>query len=380
MEYKISKMIANKKKYIFHIIIVIFTLIAIVISIIGSFAIYQYDMAKKNFVDNEFVKTIEISSFNEQGNQVRKLNDNDVKKIEKLLANRKGRVKLIEEHQINFGIQADDDNVVFVKSFSGDFFIENTVEKNCLMTKKKYNSTKLSLNIPVIKAVNGGYTSDTAIKREYNLYNIEENSILNNYIKEDELIASEETFKEILDIMFPKNKYIDIEKIYINVESVENIKDIARILSDNKYNVNHAFEYYDDLDTSVEKLIRLSAVVLLILLIFTVCLLTGLFELMLKNSVGDIAVLKHLGYTKRIIAKIYLYPMVVRSLFSLIVIFISNTILYKLDIINSIYSIIVFQLISSILCVLSLIIMYIRVNYYSNKNILLLIKKYKVEE
>lgn len=380
MEYKISKMIANKKKYIFHIIIVIFTLIAIVISIIGSFAIYQYDMAKKNFVDNEFVKTIEISSFNEQGNQVRKLNDNDVKKIEKLLANRKGRVKLIEEHQINFGIQADDDNVVFVKSFSGDFFIENTVEKNCLMTKKKYNSTKLSLNIPVIKAVNGGYTSDTAIKREYNLYNIEENSILNNYIKEDELIASEETFKEILDIMFPKNKYIDIEKIYINVESVENIKDIARILSDNKYNVNHAFEYYDDLDTSVEKLIRLSAVVLLILLIFTVCLLTGLFELMLKNSVGDIAVLKHLGYTKRIIAKIYLYPMVLRSLFSLIVIFISNTILYKLDIINSIYSIIVFQLISSILCVLSLIIMYIRVNYYSNKNILLLIKKYKVEE
>lgn len=380
MEYKISKMIANKKKYIFHIIIVIFTLIAIVISIIGSFAIYQYDMAKKNFVDNEFVKTIEISSFNEQGNQVRKLNDNDVKKINKLLANRKGRVKLIEEHQINFGIQADDDNVVFVKSFSGDFFIENTVKKNCLMTKKKYNSTKLSLNIPVIKAVNGGYTSDTAIKREYNLYNIEENSILNNYIKEDELIASEETFKEILDIMFPKSKYIDIEKIYINVESVENIKDIARILSDNKYNVNHAFEYYDDLDTSVEKLIRLSAVVLLILLIFTVCLLTGLFELMLKNSVGDIAVLKHLGYTKRIIAKIYLYPMVVRSLFSLIVIFISNTILYKLDIINSIYSIIVFQLISSILCVLSLIIMYIRVNYYSNKNILLLIKKYKVEE
>lgn len=41
MEYKISKMIANKKKYIFHIIIVIFTLIAIVISIIGSFAIYR---------------------------------------------------------------------------------------------------------------------------------------------------------------------------------------------------------------------------------------------------------------------------------------------------------------------------------------------------
>lgn len=52
MEYEISKMIANRKKYIFRIVMAIFILIAITISIIGSFAIYQYDIVKKNFVDN----------------------------------------------------------------------------------------------------------------------------------------------------------------------------------------------------------------------------------------------------------------------------------------------------------------------------------------
>ncbi|HEM4683717.1 TPA: hypothetical protein U1003_000060 [Streptococcus suis] len=380
MEYEISKMIANKKKYIFRIVMAIFILIAITISIIGSFAIYQYDIAKKNFVDNEFAKTIEISSFNEQDNQVRKLNGSDIKKLEKLLVNTNHRYKIIEEHQINFGIQTDNGNVVFVKSFSGDFFVGSTLKAKDLITKKRYKRTKLSLNIPVIKTENGGYTSDTSIKKEYNLYNIDEASILNNYIKEDELIVSEATFKEIFNIMFPENRYIEIEKIYINVESIEDIRDIAKTLSNNNYNVNHAFEYYDDLDTSVEKLISLSVVVLLILLIFTVCFLTGLFELMLKNSVGDIAALKHLGYTKRMIAKIYLYPMVVRSIFSLIIICISNIILYKLDIINSFRSIIIFQFASVILCILALIIMYIRIKYYSSINILLLIKKYKVEE
>lgn len=350
MEYEISKMIANKKKYIFRIVMAIFILIAITISIIGSFAIYQYDIVKKNFVDNEFAKTIEISSFNEQDNKVRKLNSSDIKKLEKLLVNTNHRYKIIEEHQINFGIQTDNGNVVFVKSFSDDFFVGSTLKAKDLITKKRYKRTKLSLNIPVIKTENGGYTSDTSIKKEYNLYNIDEASILNNYIKEDELIVSEATFKEIFNIMFPENRYIEIEKIYINVESIEDIRDIAKILSNNNYNVNHAFEYYDDLDTSVGKLISLSVVVLLILLIFTVCFLTGLFELMLKNSVGDIAALKHLGYTKRMIAKIYLYPMVVRSIFSLIIICISNIILYKLDIINSFRSIIIFQFASVILC------------------------------
>lgn len=380
MEYKISKMIANKKKYIFRIVMAIFILITITISIIGTFTIYQYDMAKKNFVDNKFAKTIEISSFNEQDNQVRKLNSSDTKKLGKILVNTKHKCKIIEEHQINFGIHTNNGNVVFVKSFSSNFFVDNIVKVNNLITKKRYDKTKLSLNIPVIKVENGGYTSDALIKKEYNLYNIEETSILNNYIKDDELIVSEETFKEILNIMFPEDRYIDIEKIYINVEAIENVRSIAKVVSDNNYNVNHAFEYYDDLDTGVKKIIGLSVVVLLILLIFTVCFLVGLFELMLKNSVGDIATLKHLGYTKRMITKIYLYPMIVRSIFSLIIICISDTILYKSGIIHSFHNVIFFQLVGSILWAIALMLMHIRIKHYSSINILSLIKKYKVEE
>lgn len=380
MEYKISRMIANKKKYIFHIIMVVFVLIAITISIIGSFAIYQYNTVKKNFVDNRFAKTIEISSYSDKSNEVRKLNTDDIKKIENILMNTGKKYKLITEHQINFGIQVDNDIVIFIKSFSDDFFIDNVIKQNTLITKKDFSNKKLYLNIPVISVDEGGYKSDISIKKEYDLYKLKESSILNNYIKEDEVIVSEEVFEEIVKIMFPQHEYMDIEKIYVNVDSIKDIKSIAVLLYSNNYNINHAFEYYDDLDTSVGKVINLSVTVLLILLIFTICLLTGLFELMLKNSAGDIAVLKHLGYTRKSIKRIYLYPMLLRSLASLIIICISNIVLYRLNVINSIYNIIVFQGISIMLCIIALIIMSVRVDYYSSKDVLSLIRSYKVEE
>ena len=373
-------MIANKKKYIFHIIMAIFILISVTISIVASFALYQYDTAKQNFVDNQFAKTIEISSYNEAGNQVRKLNDNDIDKLEELLDSSYESYEITAEHLIPFGVQTASGDVVFVKSFSGDFFLNDLVTDNHLMTKKKDNNSTLTLSLPVIKTENGGYSSDQSINREYDLDPIEESSLLSNYIKEDELIASEATFKEILDTMFPEEEYVDIEKLYITVNSVEDVRNVAARLSSNDYNVSHAFEYYDDLETSISRLITLSVLVLAILLIFTICFLTGLFELMLKNSVGDIAILKHLGYSKRRIGKIYLYPMVVRSIIAFVIIGIINTILYLFDIINTFQSLIIFQLVISLVCVIALGIMFMRIRNYASKNILSLVKIYKVEE
>lgn len=380
MEYKISKMISNKKKYVFRIIMVIFIMISVTISIIASFALYQYDTAKQNFVDNQFAKTIEISSYNEPGNQVRKLTDSDLGRLEELLAPTNKGYDVISEHLIHFGVQTGMGDVVFVKSFSDNFFLNDLVKDRHIMTKIKDNHPTWSLNLPVIEAENGGYKSDQTINKEYDLDYIEDSSVLSHYLKEDELIVSEATFKEILNIMFPEEKYVDIEKMYINVESVEDIRGVATTLSSNGYNVSHAFEYYDDLETSIGRIITLSVIVLSVLLIFTICLLTGLFELMLKNSVGDIAVLKHLGYSKSRIGKIYLSPMLVRSIISLVVIGIINTILYLADIINSLQSLILFQLIISLVCVITLGMMYMRIRYYSNQKTLLLIKIHKVEE
>lgn len=142
----------------------------------------------------------------------------------------------------------------------------------------------------------------------------------------------------------------------------------------------HAFEYYNDLDSNVENVVRLSLIIMILLLVFTLSLLIGLFELMLKNSVGDIAVLKHLGYKQKSIKKIYIYPMILNITFAIIAIFLSDVVLYKLNIISSINSIFVFIVITIFFGIITLILMALRVDFYSKKDILTLVKVYKVEE
>lgn len=380
MEYKISKMIANKKKYIFHIIMAFFVLIAITISIIGAFITYQYKTTKINFSDNQYAKSIEISSFNIEKNNVRKLNRSDIEDIGNILSASSIKHKVIAELQINFGIPTVDGDVFFVKTFTNNIFLKDISCKDCLITKKDYNNNKLMLNIPIITYQEGGYKSDKIVSKSFNLQKLDENSVLNRYFKPDELIVSEETFNNITGIMFPDENYLDVEKIYVNVDLVEDVKPIAKILSDSNYNTNHAFDYYSNLDTSIGKIMSFSMIVLIVLLVFTICILTGIFELMLKNSVGDIAILRHLGFEKKSILKIYLYPMLIRYFLSIVMLLICNIILFKVDIIKSVYGILISEIICIAVCLITLVLMGRRIMYYSEKGVLSLIKHYKVEE
>lgn len=341
MEYSVSKIVAQKKRYIFRIIIAVFVLIAITMSIVGSFSLYQYNFTKENFVDNQVAKMIEISSYNNHSNEVRKLNNNDVSKINRLLTNMNLKNELIIEYQINFGILTDTGRSVFIKSFSNNFLTENMFKHEALITKSDFNSEKLVLNIPVIEVKNNGYVSNTSVKKCYNLIKLDDSSRLNRYVKSDEVIAPEEEFYKIIKIMFPKRENFDIEKIYVEIEEIDKIKKVANFLTSKNYNVHHAFEYCNDLDSNVENVVRLSLIIMILLLVFTLSLLIGLFELMLKNSVGDIAVLKHLGYKQKSIKK-NIYPMILNITFAIIVI----TIFFG---------------------IITLILMALRVDFYSKK-------------
>lgn len=187
-------------------------------------------------------------------------------------------------------------------------------------------------------------------------------------------------FRDLTSIMFPNYNYTDVEKIYVYVESVKDVKLVASFLSDNNYNINHAFEYYSDLDTGIGNILKFSVFILALLLIFTICFLTGIFEIMLKNSVGDIAVLRHLGFESKSVVKIYLYPMIIRCLWAVLVIVLCDFVLYNIGLIKSIHDIFVSGCISIMLCAVSITAMGSRVKYYSRKSVLALIKQYKVEE
>ena len=380
-EYKISRIIAKKKKYLFLILMAVFILITVMITIVGSFSLYQYDMAKKNFSDNQFAKTIEITSYSPKSNETRKLNSEDVDCVKQILKQTDVNCKVVIEYLIHFGIPTDVGDIVFVKSFSDDFFAEETLNnRNTLITKNPAFQDKVVLSIPVIKNEDGGYSSDTSVLKEYECLKIDDNSVLNGYIKEDELIASETVFKDIIGTMFAGKGYPDVENIYVNVDSINDVKNIANVLTSEKYDVKHAFEYYDDLDVSISRLIHFSLMVLVLLLIFALLFLVGLFELTLKNSVGDIAILKHLGFRSGSIDKVYLYPMVAKMTGSVLIIFAINTILYLTHVVSSFVHVVLFTAMSGLLGIIALAIMLGRVNYYCKKGVLSLLEKYKVEE
>lgn len=183
MEYKISKMIANKKRYIFHIIMAVFILIALTISIIGSFMIYQYEMTKTNFSDNQYAKSVEVLSYNMESNEVRKLNKNDIENIQEILDQSTISSKIIAEGQINFGIETEYGDVIFIKTFSDNFFIKDIIQNDCLITKKDYDTDNIVLNVPVIQVEYGGFKSDEIEKTEYNIQKLDKNSVLNRYFR-----------------------------------------------------------------------------------------------------------------------------------------------------------------------------------------------------
>jgi len=72
--------------------------------------------------------------------------------------------------------------------------------------------------------------------------------------------------------------------------------------------------------------------------------------------------------------------MILNITFAIIAIFLSDVVLYKLNIISSINSIFVFIVITIFFGIITLILMALRMDFYSKKDILTLVKVYKVEE
>lgn len=380
-EYRVSKVIAKKKKYIFLILIAVFVMIAVATTVIGSFALYQFDTTKKNFVDNTFAKTIEITSYSPKSNESRKLNNMDIDRINDILKKKDKECKVVIEYLIHFGIPTDTGDVFFVKSFSDDFFTEAALDNpGALITKKEGVQEKLTLCVPIINSENGGYVSDTSITQEYDCVKIDNNSQLSSYFMEDELIASMEVFRSITEVMFSEEVYTGVESIYVYVDRIDDIKEVAYALNNEKYDVKHAFEYYDDLDVNVSRLLRFSLIVLILLLFFALFFLVGLFELTLKNSVGDIAILKHIGFSDKAIKRIYLYPMTERLAGSVLVIFAINIFLYRFQVINNFTDVLLFVAISGVLGGIALVVMLSRISFYCRKDVLALLREYKVEE
>jgi len=381
MDYNIIKIVNNKRKKILNILFIIFILLSIILSFVLSYSLGQYKMTKSNFTDNDYAKIVEVSMARSSNNENRSLEKKDIEKIQKIMEDSPYKVDIYPSYAINFGISANDGNVYYLKSFSDNLFKDNSIDiTNSAITKSNSSLKNIRLDIPIVKEKDGNYSSDKLFQKDFKLISIDSNSILSKYFSDNELLISQEDFQKISEKMSKNYKDQDLKKILVKTSDISNVRKVAKLLNDQGYEETDAFMYYKDLDSSIPFTLKLSKLVIVILFIFTLIVLPLIYEISLKSSVGDIAVLKHMGFCQKQIEKIYMDPLIKGIGISYIIVIVINFILYKFGIIKGFTDFLNIIISIGILAVLLIIIIHLRLKEYSKENILNLMKKLKIQE
>ena len=381
MDYNIIKIVNNKRKKILNILFIIFILVSIILSFVLSYSLGQYKMTKSNFTDNDYAKIVEVSMARSSNNENRSLEKKDIEKIQKIMEDSAYKVDIYPSYAINFGISANDGNVYYLKSFSDNLFKDNSIDiTNSAITKSNSSLKNIRLDIPIVKEKDGNYSSDKLFQKDFKLISIDSNSILSKYFSGNELLISQEDFQKISEKMSKNYKDQDLKKILVKTSDISNVRKVAKLLNDQGYEETDAFMYYKDLDSSIPFTLKISKLVIVILFIFTLIVLPLIYEISLKSSVGDIAVLKHMGFCQKQIEKIYMDPLIKGIGISYIIVIVINFILYKFGIIKGFTDFLNIIISIGILAILLIIIIHLRLKEYSKENILNLMKKLKIQE
>lgn len=215
--------------------------------LIVSHASSNESSTKKDIIDEKYNFNVSVGSFSEDDDNFRNLNESDIDNIKKLVESSGIKGEVFVQYRVNFGIPSEKNGVFYINTFS-DNFIDKNITKDRIITKKDNLGDKIILDIPIVNELKeyGGYKSDKSIKKEFKVYKLDENSTLANFFEDKEIILSESEFKSIAKEMFPDIKYHDIEKIYINIPTIDGMKTMANILTDNKYNLANTYDFYDD--------------------------------------------------------------------------------------------------------------------------------------
>lgn len=381
MDYNIIKIVNNKRKKILNILFIIFILVSIILSFVLSYSLGQYKMTKSNFTDNDYAKIVEVSMARSSNNENRSLEKKDIEKIQKIMEDSPYKVDIYPSYAINFGISANDGNVYYLKSFSDNLFKDNSIDiTNSAITKSNSSLKNIRLDIPIVKEKDGNYSSDKLFQKDFKLISIDSNSILSKYFSDNELLISQEDFQKISEKMSKNYKDQDLKKILVKTSDISNVRKVAKLLNDQGYEETDAFMYYKDLDSSIPFTLKISKLVIVILFIFTLIVLPLIYEISLKSSVGDIAVLKHMGFCQKQIEKIYMDPLIKGIGISYIIVIVINFILYKFGIIKGFTDFLNIIISIAILAILLIIIIHLRLKEYSKESILNLMKKLKIQE
>lgn len=124
---KASGIVFSKKKQILFVFLAIYILLLIILNSAVFFVHRNYDFNKKNYVNNEYVKYIEVSSRKDYENLASELTEDDISvfRDEKFF---KGIADISYVYKIRFGIPTNIDQIesIFLTSYSENLSKKNT--------------------------------------------------------------------------------------------------------------------------------------------------------------------------------------------------------------------------------------------------------------
>lgn len=306
---KASGIVFSKKKQILFVFLAIYILLLIILNSAVFFVHRNYDFNKKNYVNNEYVKYIEVSSRKDYENLASELTEDDISvfRDEKFF---KGIADISYVYKIRFGIPTNIDQIesIFLTSYSENLskkILKRDIKEGELFTiKRGIEAGNIELHVPIISDVNGNFVSDKMEKEKFNLVNIQADEKLLELLDPRNEFFLEE--KEILRIAKKMNVAASIDKAFFYVEDVTKLDRVVNRLEEMGYNSSYAFKYYDGLSNQISVAGYIFAAMAVMLPIFIGVVLVSIFSTYIKNSVADIAILLHIGYSSKEVVDIYI--------------------------------------------------------------------------
>lgn len=323
-EKQISKIIAKKTNLYLKFSIILFVLSLILLSSSFLFVQQQHKQLKKDFVDNANTHLITVNrKIANNSNITQSLTFSDEQKIQELVGSSQNSY-VYSEYSIAFGMCDENGNNYFIKGIDNEIISRFNIEKIGIgeaLSNSQTQKEKIVLQIPIIDVENGGFNSHSAATMDMQLIPLsKEITIFDEFDSIPNIIfVNTETLQTMISTMFEtswenfKHNYDEdnpygmelIESIHVYIDDLDNIKNTAKLLKTNGYEINYVLGAFEDLQNSLAKTYSIYGILLLFILIITGVNIIISFSSYLCSMQKDMGIFRHYGYSESRVYNIY---------------------------------------------------------------------------
>lgn len=292
---------------------IIFAITTIAVAVYMVFIINEQVNVNKNFYNNDNTHIITIH------NKIDKYGSHflDLKDKEKIIniIKKTGYLNsciISNEYKINYGINSDKDSY-FITAYDEEIYSKlgiNLKDGEAISTDLK-NDEEIVLYIPKVDEMSGEMVAKDYINMKININSYKKNNIY--FIRNQHfLYVNYNTLKKmslLINGLSENDESVleteNINSILIYVDDFDNVRKIAKSLEKNNYNINYTLSAFENLGESLKESKTIGFIILFVLFLIAVVNMILSSEIYLRNSQKDMGILRHYGYDKEVVNKVY---------------------------------------------------------------------------